>query len=486
VWYIMKIAERYDSLIPNISIKTILIAALSFLVLCAASADQRDENIDVFLVLDKSLSMVEEIDAVREYVVDELIEKTLIPGDFFLVIQFYGKAELLLAEEIGRENREDLTAEIRSVMADGRFTDIGNALDSLQDTLKQYDHRERRRYMLLITDGIQEAPPESQYYSPDGSFNHQFLENSKVIQKQGWKIHILGIGLESAAREIAEALSGTYTEVETGTAEGEEPSETELEKLTEKLAESTRDLLGIVTVSGMPRIGAFSEDGKSSLVLSLKSNGYESEQTIRISTLYLSIDGREYSGARNVRLSVQPESEEEYEIPLLVDAAAGLSSTEVEIRADFAGGTVFTPAIFTAEVAAPGFMTRYWPYLLAALLVLMLIALLIILISRGVFSGGRKLELEIDWDDSDKKKFISLPGNEQLYISEGISGIDVGLRKVGEVLATLHSEGDELIISTDKEDLFLGGPLRGNVLGKPMKIKDRYGKYKGLTFIRKK
>ena len=62
----------------------------------------------------------------------------------------------------------------------------------------------------------------------------------------------------------------------------------------------------------------------------------------------------------------------------------------------------------------------------------------------------------------------------------------MGLHKTGEVLATLHSEGDELIISTDKDDLFLGGALRGNVLGKPMKIKDRYGKYKGLTFVRRK
>ncbi|WP_319476902.1 vWA domain-containing protein [Marispirochaeta aestuarii] len=482
----MKITEIYDPLISNISKKTILIITLAVLLLCAASADQRDENIDVFLVLDKSLSMVEEIDSVKEYVVDELIEKTLIPGDFFLVIQFYGTAELLLAEEVGRDNRESLTEEMRSILADGRFTDIGNALDTLQNTLKRYDDRDRRRYMLLITDGIQEAPPESQYYSPDGSFNHQFLENSKIIQKQGWKIHILGIGSGSAARELAETLSGTYTEVETGTTEGEAPSETEVKHLTEQLTESTEDLLSIVTISGRPRIGAFSEEGKSSLVLSLKSSGYENEQTIRISTLYLGINGREYSGAGNVRLTVQPESEVEYEIPLSVEAAAGLSSTEVEIRADFTGGTVFTPAIFTADVAAPGFMTRYWPYLLAALLVLILIALLVLLISKGVFSGGRKLELEIDWDDSDKKKFISLPAKEQLFISEGISGIDVGLHKTGEVLATLHSEGDELIISTDKDDLFLGGALRGNVLGKPMKIKDRYGKYKGLTFVRRK
>ncbi|WP_319561218.1 vWA domain-containing protein [Marispirochaeta sp.] len=477
----MKKAERFNPHISNISNNPILIIILSIFSLFHLSADQRDENIDVFLVLDKSLSMIEEIDSVQEYVVDELVEKTLIPGDFFLVIQFYGTAELLLAEEVGLQNREDLTQKLRSVIADGHFTDIGNALDTLQETLKRYDERDRRRYMLLVTDGIQEAPPESKYYSPDGSFNHRFLENSKVIQKQGWKVHILGLGAGSAARELAETLSGTYTEVETETEQGE-PSE----HLAEDLAESTKELLGIVRISGTPKARAFSREGKSSLLLSLNSSGYEAEQTIHIRRLYVTIDGKEFTAAENIQLPVPPESDTEYEIPLFVDAAAELASRDVEMRADFSHGTVFTPAIFTTSVAAPGFMSRYWPYLIAALLVLILIALLIILISKGFFRGGRKLEIEIDWEETDKKKYISLPAKEKLFISEGISGIDVGLHKTGEVLATLHSEGDELLINTDKEDLFLGGSMRGNVLGKPMKIKDRYGKYKGLTFLRRK
>ena len=40
--------------------------------------DDRDENIDVFIVLDKSLSMVEEIGSVRDYVQDTLVDEIII------------------------------------------------------------------------------------------------------------------------------------------------------------------------------------------------------------------------------------------------------------------------------------------------------------------------------------------------------------------------------------------------------------------------
>jgi hypothetical protein len=49
------------------------------------------------------------------------------------------------------------------------------------------------QHVLLITDGIQEAPPTSKYYS-DGSFNHALLENTKTIQKKRLEDPALGLG----------------------------------------------------------------------------------------------------------------------------------------------------------------------------------------------------------------------------------------------------------------------------------------------------
>jgi hypothetical protein len=74
---------------------------LVFLILLVAigsiiSADDRTEEIDVFIVVDKSLSMEEEIDAVKNYINQSIVEELLIPGDNFVVIIFYGDAEVLL------------------------------------------------------------------------------------------------------------------------------------------------------------------------------------------------------------------------------------------------------------------------------------------------------------------------------------------------------------------------------------------------------
>ena len=177
--------------------------------------DTRTEGIDVFLVLDKSLSMVEEIGEVRDYVKTSIIDRILIPGDRFLLIIFYGEAHVLLNNDVlSEDNKEYFKKTVESIRADGRFTDIGNALDRLKAAVDEFGIEGRRKYLLLITDGKQEAPPHSIYYSPDGSFNHHFLENTKIIQKEGWRIHILGIGSEQAAKEIARELSGTYSEID--------------------------------------------------------------------------------------------------------------------------------------------------------------------------------------------------------------------------------------------------------------------------------
>ena len=102
-------------------------------------ADERTEPIDVIIALDKSLSMVEEIDAVKKYVNAHVIEDLLIPGDFFLVVAFYGETIVPVSTTIGGpEDKERAKEMISALAADGRFTDIGNALDVLGEQIERH------------------------------------------------------------------------------------------------------------------------------------------------------------------------------------------------------------------------------------------------------------------------------------------------------------------------------------------------------------
>jgi Mg-chelatase subunit ChlD len=59
-------------------------------------AEERTENLDHIIVVDKSLSMEDKMPFVIEYLIDTIGADELIPGDSVTLIQFYGQAELIL------------------------------------------------------------------------------------------------------------------------------------------------------------------------------------------------------------------------------------------------------------------------------------------------------------------------------------------------------------------------------------------------------
>ncbi len=259
--------------------------------LSALTADTRTENIDVFVLLDKSLSMVEEIGEVKEYITDSLLRSLLIPGDHLIVMAFYGKTEMIIDETVVSDaDKSRLIDTISKIQANGRYTDIGTALDSLHRLVSTWES-DRRRYLLLITDGIQEAPKDSIYYTPDGSFNHEFLINAKTIQMSGWKIQILGIGTETAARKIAEELSGIYAEI---------PGDATAEEISERIP----DFLGVISLEGRPVVTAVGRDGSSSVMITLRSEGYSTERIVEIGGLTLEAGGRTLSILRQPVLPI--------------------------------------------------------------------------------------------------------------------------------------------------------------------------------------
>jgi hypothetical protein len=363
--------------------KFLLLALLLALAGAAGiSADVRTEPIDVIVALDKSLSMVEEIGAVTEYVNSYIIDQLLIPGDYFLVLAFYGRTEIPVAMRInGDADKQKARQAVAALAANGRFTDIGSALDVLGAELAKLPEQNRRKHLLLITDGIQEAPPASRYYSRDGKFTHEFLENTKTIQKQGWKIEILGIGTHAGAGELAEHLAAGYTEL------SEAPTAREF-------IEKTRGFLSSVEITSGPEFLPFNSLGRGRLRLGLTSRGHEQAVTLELSGIRLALPGQAEQnilrGSR--RLIVAPGAPLQSYLPLRLKPRLPLGEYRGEIRFVFAGETQFTPVVMPAEFQVESLLAgtlrelassirlnlRYW--LIGAAVLLALLALLLVLL----------------------------------------------------------------------------------------------------------
>lgn len=447
--------------------KSIFFLILFALTVLPLSSDQREENIDLFLVLDKSKSMVQEIGEVKRYVNDFLFDSFLIPGDRVTVILFYGKTEVLFSGLVENDvDKAPLLRDVEALRADGRFTDIGNALDRLKSTLDEEPPRDLHKYLLLITDGIQEAPPESPYYSPDGSFNHRFLENTKTIQKRGWKIQIIGIGTDTAAREIAEELSGVYAEV-TG-------------KITaEKLEEATGQILGMIQPLSDPTLSRIDEKGAAMFDLDLVSSGYDDEKTIEINGVRFETTGGaifqvlDIPEDQAVALTLPAGGEAKLTLPLSFANVPGNGTVEGSLALRFSGEIPITPAVFpvvldrTSPAEIPEKIS-FMPLLIGGAAVILLLVILLIIRSlkgRGESSvPSRALSCVVEGALKGSRD-IRLSAGEHFFLKKDSFGITFTKEEVENPLAkiTLRQGGTFFELMSEKE-LIPISKLEGDIL----------------------
>lgn len=447
---------------------------LFLILLNSLFSDEREENIDLFVVLDKSLSMEEEIDPVKSYVIDSLIEETMIPGDRFVLIQFYGEAEILVAEDVVSEDTKvDFKNTVSSIAADGRFTDIGNALDKLKSAIDTYTDEGRREYLLLITDGKQEAPEDSKYYSPDGTFNHAFLENAKTIQKEGWKIQVLGIGTASAAKELAEQLSGGYTET------GDEPSLEEIE-------EKTRDFFGTIEIAGEPKITPVGKKGETKLSLPLTAEGFSNEQTINFNTVKLAL---EQSGTDDILIAedssydVPPEGDATITIPFTIDRELPPGTYKGTLTFTFNGLTVITPARKDVVFKVKGFFgSNIWVIPVIAIVALAIIGLAFFLVMKTKKTKPCVFRLYIDNRPAQSAP-ISLEEGGSIYIKRDGASYTIVTEKDDKTVGKIKfSEGKLKLTSLASEWFTLPDEVPESVLDQKIVVKAKSGLKKELFF----
>jgi Mg-chelatase subunit ChlD len=438
-------------------------------------ADQRTENIDMIVAVDKSLSMVDEIGAVQEYFNAYLVDQVAIPGDDLVVVAFYGKTEIIFSGELrSGQERELVKQRINEIRANGRYTDIGGALDAIRE---QFDARAadgRKKFVLLITDGIQEAPPESPYYSKDGTFNHAFLENAKTIQKEGWKVQVLGIGTVTAGEELSKELSATYQELPRGVS---------LEAIKAKTAE----LFGTVEAVGGLMLDAVGAKGSGAVSLTLSTRGYTGPVKVEVAGIRMDAGSLTIGDVLQAPwpLELPAEGSTAIRIPIALPDGLAAGTVPCTVSFSFSPGERFTPTQFSAILIVPGWLQLHWlPFAIAAVVAVLLLAALILILIRIPRNRPVAFALTADGKPVSGSP-VRLGRGQSMCLLDEKGGFLLSPRRAMGTLAVFSEQDGRLTMKTIRKDRFpkLGEPPQ-DVLGWSFMVKSASGKTVAMEISR--
>ncbi len=434
--------------------------ALALVLVSPVTADSRKANIDVIIALDKSLSMENKIDAVKSWVNTFIIDQLVIPGDFLAVVSFYGKADLIISQAItGDPDKKSAKALISHIRGNGRFTDIGNALDMVKAQLADREKDGREKYVLLLTDGIQEAPPSSKYYSKNGTFNHEFLSNTKTIQQKGWKVMILGIGIDTAAKDLAKELQGSFSEISN--------------TLTpESITQTAGTLFGTPAIDGAVTVSPIGADGSSRVSFVLKPSGLAGDMRIIVSNLDAQTGTRTLPGLLSAPLTLTVKKDGRTPVSFAVRFPPALQPGTSSGTLTFAFGSTerFAPAQVPVSFHVMGWVQSNILSLAAALLLLLILAgLIAFLIWR--LTRGKPVRFAIQIDDTPvQDEVISLRAGRELFLNDISSVYSLAPKRTGKSVAKFSVKGRMLVLGILKQDRF-------------PKLKDLPPDARGKTFV---
>jgi hypothetical protein len=196
-------------------------------VFAQAGAEHRAGSLDVILLFDKSLSMASCINEAKDYAAGSVLGPILVAGDRLIIEEVYGRVDRLISIDIKSEaDKAKAIRALRSIKANGRYTDLGAALDAAKKDLDELGQANRPKYVLLITDEKQEAPKGSPYQAPDHKLKHPSLEYIKRVDLGKFRAITVGLlvgaKVEKTAPQVmellmdppprAEILTGTVSE----------------------------------------------------------------------------------------------------------------------------------------------------------------------------------------------------------------------------------------------------------------------------------
>ncbi|MBP7094675.1 MAG: VWA domain-containing protein [Spirochaetia bacterium] len=185
----------------------VLFLLLALAAPAGAQTDVRASPVDFVILVDRSKSMDAALEDVKDFLARELVGPAMTTGDRVELLAFYGSTESVWSGRIGSEqDKAALLRSLRGLVPDGAFTDIGAALDAADAALSLLRDSEAPKFVLLLTDERQEAPPGSPYASDDYVVRHPRLEFSRRIDLGSFRAITIGYGLDARLDAAAESL----------------------------------------------------------------------------------------------------------------------------------------------------------------------------------------------------------------------------------------------------------------------------------------
>jgi hypothetical protein len=202
-------------------------AAVAGLILLLGAQPTLSANDDFIILLDQSGSMrektpgiegdyfpnPEEAEKSREALeaLDQVVQDLVQPGDYIGIIPFGSRTKVIVSQQLLYPHERDI---IREIVTDRlRFkdkdTDIvagvaqaGKLIDNLSDEKRA---RERRKILVMITDGKNEPPPDSEFYSASDQ-QRAYRDLRERIAQQNWKVTLVGLGSHADITDIGANL----------------------------------------------------------------------------------------------------------------------------------------------------------------------------------------------------------------------------------------------------------------------------------------
>lgn len=165
------------------------------LILLAFGPRAGAEDMDVVVMVDVTWSLTEQFNDIERYLLGTLLTDVLKDGDTFHLLWFSDHPETLITGRVtDRRSRETFQARLKELRGFqylyGHYTDLVAAVAYLI-TFTEKLPQDRKKLIILVTDGIHDPPPGSKNTAGAEELKRIFMSQAEEIKKHGWSIHIL-------------------------------------------------------------------------------------------------------------------------------------------------------------------------------------------------------------------------------------------------------------------------------------------------------